>query len=149
MRIALLVLLVFPLQTVMAADLSPYVNTCEATLKAETKFVEDGLIAVRDKWRLKVRAAFDAKGLTHSQRAAAEQAFATLVAKFSDKLTKALSLPAIFHTLNMMPVLPPETCKEPEKLRALGEQSIAGYEGILEELLPMIDTASEIAKSDG
>lgn len=136
-------------QAVVASELSPYANACEATLTAEAKFVEDGLVAVREKWRAKVRLTFDAKALTNSQRAAAEQAFASLVAKMSDEFGKVLSLPSILRILSMVPVLPPDTCKEPAKLHALGEQSIAGYASILENLLPMIDTVSEAAKGDG
>ncbi len=149
MRIAFLALLIVPIQTVVADELSPYSNACEKTLVEEAKFVEDGLIAAREKWRTKVRLAFDAKALTDSQRASAEQAFAALVAKMSNDFGKALSLPSIFRTLNMVPVLSPDTCNEPAKLRALSEQSIAGFENILEKLLPMIDTVSEVSKSDG
>ena len=80
---------------------------------------------------------------------AGQAAFAALVAKMSNDFGKALSLPSIFRTLNMVPVLSPDTCNEPAKLRALSEQSIAGFENILEKLLPMIDTVSEVSKSDG
>ena len=50
---------------------------------------------------------------------------------------------------NMMPVLPPETCKDPKPWRAASEKSIAGYEDLLDGLLPIIDSVSEIAVRDG
>jgi hypothetical protein len=83
------------------------------------------------------------------QRAAAELAFASIVAKMSDEFGKALSLSVIFRTLNMMPVLSADTCKDPKQLRSLSEQSIAGYEVLLEKLLPMIETVSQVAARDG
>ena len=149
MRIALFLLLTLSIRTAVAADLSPYVNQCEASLKAEAQFVEEKVNAVRENWRTKVRLAFDAKKLTASQRASAESAFATLVSKMSDGIAKMLSLSGVFHTLNMMPVLPPETCKDPKPWRAASEKSIAGYEDLLDGLLPIIDSVSEIAVRDG
>ena len=149
MRLATLMTLALSIQPALGADMSPYENQCEAALKAEAAFVEDGLIAVRQKWRVKVRVAFDAEKLNATQRAAAEHAFASLVAKMSDDFAKALSLSGIFRTLNMMPVLSPDTCKDPKQLRSLSEQSISGYEGLLDKLMPMVDTVSEVARRDG
>jgi hypothetical protein len=70
MRIAIFLLVTFSIRTAVGADLSPYVNPCEASLKAEAQFLDDSLIAVREKWRAKVRLSFDAKKLNEPQRAA-------------------------------------------------------------------------------
>jgi hypothetical protein len=134
---------------VFGADLSLYANPCEASLKSEAQFVEDSVLSARDKWRQKVRTAFDAKKLSNSQRRSAEAAFASLVSKMSDDLAKSLSLSGILRTLNMMPVLAPDTCRNPQQLRSLSEQSINTFNGLLENLLPMIDTVSDIARREG
>ena len=40
------------------------------------------------------------------------------------------------------------TLSDPAQIRALSEQSVAGYESSLEELLPLIDSVSDVAKKD-
>jgi hypothetical protein len=149
MRIAILLILTLSMQTAVGADLSPYVNPCEASFKAEAQFVEDGLVAVREKWRAKVRIAFDAKKLNEPRRAAAELAFASIVAKMSDDFSKTLSLGGIFRTMSMMPVVPSDICKDPKQLRSLSEQTISQYEDLLEKLLPMIETVAQVAAREG
>ena len=148
MRITAFLLLCFAPPLVLAADLSPYSGPCEATLSAEAKFVEEGFSTVREKWRTKVRLAFDAKKLSNPQRASAESAFASLVAKMSDDFGKILTLPGMFRSMSLMPVLPLEACKDPKKFRTLGEQALSSYEKTLDKLVPMIDVVSDAARSE-
>ena len=149
MRVPVILLAMMASHPSVGAELSLYENPCGVQLQAEIKFVEGGLTAVLDKWRLEVRARFDAKKLNQSQRQSAEQAFASLVEKTSTELGKGLSISGLYRTLTLMPVLAPGTCKDAAQLRSLSEQSIAGYESVLGQMLPMIDTVADVAKRDG
>ena len=149
MRVFVILLAMMASHPSAGAELSLYENPCGAQLQAEIRFVEGGLTAALDKWRLEVRSRFDAKKLNPSQRHSAEQAFASLVEKSSTELGKGLSISGLFRSLTLMPVLAPGTCRDAAQLRSLSEQSIAGFESVLGAMLPMIDTVADSAKSDG
>jgi hypothetical protein len=110
--------------------------------------LEGKLELSRDEWRKAVKLRFDAQKLTDAQRSRAESAFAMSAMKLADEFAKVTSLPGTYRTLILIPVYDPAVCTKMEELRKLSSQAAEGYRKILWELLPMVETVSEVARRD-
>jgi hypothetical protein len=150
-HLASLVPLVLAFGAAYGAELPPSKAGCDAVLAAEVKRLEDGFSRTRDAWEKSVEQRFSDhdRELTSMQMQAARTTFNQLVLKLSNEHVKAVALPGIYRMMLTIPQYDVGVCSKPVEMRALGDQAITGFLLQLTQLLPLVETSVDAAKSGG
>jgi hypothetical protein len=133
-----------------AADPAVSKASCDATLTSEIKRMEEGFSRARTAWQESVDQRFrDHDELSAKQMQAARTRFDQLVMKQSSEHVKAVALPGVYRMMLIIPQYDLSVCSNPQEVRALGDQAIAGFLMRLTELFPLVEASVDAASEDG
>ena len=145
-----MLLLLLACSAAHAAEPAVTKAACDATLTAEIHRMEEGFSRARLAWQSSVDQRFrDHEELSAEQMQTARTNFDALVLKQSSEHVKAVALPGVYRMMLIIPQYDLSVCANPNEVRALGDQAIAGFLLRLTELFPLVEASVDAAVEDG